>query len=92
MLEKPLKTLNHMTKTTTPSFEKGLKQLLFLLGLLIFSPIILSFGFKALRIYTETPKAYVAYLLLALGASLILFTIYFGFKTFKTFLDTLFEK
>lgn len=74
-----------------PTFEKGLKQLLILLGLLIFSPIVLSLGFKAQRIFTESPKIYISYVLLALGGILILYTVYFGFKTIKTFLDTLFN-
>ncbi|MCH3883276.1 MULTISPECIES: DUF6095 family protein [Tenacibaculum] len=74
------------------TFEKGIKQLLILLGLLVFSPIVLSLGFKSLRIYTESPQIYISYFLLAIGGLLILFTVYFGFKTIKTFLDTLFEK
>ncbi|MDC1162503.1 DUF6095 family protein [Tenacibaculum sp.] len=78
--------------TKSPSFEKGLKQLLILLGLLIFSPIVLSIAFKALKIFTSSPKIYLAYAILTLGVCLILFTIYFGFKTFKTFLDALFNK
>ena len=89
MLEKQLKTLK-MSKPAT--FEKGMKQLLILLGLLIFSPIVLSLGFKAQRVYTESPQNIIAYILLGLGIVLILFTVYFGFKTFKTFLDTLFKK
>ncbi|APG64889.1 hypothetical protein LPB136_05740 [Tenacibaculum todarodis] len=74
------------------TFERGIKQLLILLGLLVFSPIVLSLGFKSLRIYTESPQIYISYLLLTIGGLLILFTVYFGFKTIKTFLDTLFEK
>lgn len=74
-----------------PTFEKGLKQLLILLGLLIFSPIVLSLGFKAQRIFTESPKIYISYVLLVIGGILILYTVYFGFKTIKTFLDTLFN-
>lgn len=79
-----------MTKTTT--FDKIVKRFLILLGLLIISPIVLSFGFKALRIFTESPKNYIAYALLTLGGFLILFTVYYGFKTIKAFLDKLFQK
>ncbi len=75
-----------------PTFEKGINQLLILLGLLIFSPIILSLGFKAQRVFTESPKIYIGYALLILGICLLLFTVYFGFKTIKTILDALFNK
>ena len=78
--------------TKTVTFEKGVKNVLILLGLLIFSPIVLSFAFKALKIFTESPKVYIAYFLLVFGVSLILFTVYFGFKTFKYLLDILFRK
>lgn len=84
-----LKTLK---MTNSSNSENVVKKFLILLGLLIFSPIVLSFGFKALRIYTESPKNLIAYFLLAIGGSLILFTVYFGFKTIKAFLDNLFQK
>ncbi|CAM1346598.1 DUF6095 family protein [Tenacibaculum crassostreae] len=79
-----------MTKPVT--FEKGVKKLLIFLGLLIASPLVLSVAFKALRIFKEAPKVFFAYGLLAIGVILVLFTVYFGFKTFKTLLDFLFEK
>ncbi|WP_272149838.1 DUF6095 family protein [Tenacibaculum aiptasiae] len=79
-----------MTKTTT--FDKVVKRFLILLGLLIVSPIVLSIGFKALRVFTESPKNYIAYILLTLGGFLILFTVYYGFRTIKAFLDNLFQK
>ena len=79
-----------MTKPVT--FEKGIKKLLIFLGLLIASPLVLSVAFKALRIFKEAPKVFLAHGLLAIGVILVLFTVYFGFKTFKTLLDFLFEK
>ena len=79
-----------MNKSKT--FDTVVKKFVFLLGLLILSPIVLSLGFKALKIYTENPKNYIAYALLTLGTFLILFTVYFGFKTIKAFLDYLFQK
>ncbi|MCF2873214.1 MULTISPECIES: DUF6095 family protein [unclassified Tenacibaculum] len=79
-----------MTKTTT--FDKVVKRFLILLGLLIVSPIVLSIGFKAFRVFTESPKNYIAYTLLTLGGFLILFTVYYGFRTIKAFLDNLFQK
>ncbi len=89
MFAQLLKTLI-MNKTTTP--DNVVKKFVILLGLLILSPIVLSFGFKALRVFTESPKNYIAYILLALGSFLILFTVYYGFKTIKAFLDNLFQK
>ncbi len=79
-----------MTKPVT--LEKGIKKLLLFLGLLIASPLVLSIAFKALRIFKEPPRIFFAYALLTLGVLLILFTVYFGFKTFKTLLDYLFSK
>ncbi|WGH75851.1 DUF6095 family protein [Tenacibaculum tangerinum] len=73
------------------TFETGVKKLVILLGLLIASPIILSLAFKAIRIFKEAPKIYIAYGLLVIGIILLLFTVYFGFKTFKTLLDFLFK-
>ncbi|MGG6231939.1 DUF6095 family protein [Tenacibaculum sp. SDUM215027] len=79
-----------MNKPTT--FETGIKKLLVFLGLLIISPLILSVAFKALRAFKEAPKVFIAYGLLVVGILLILFTVYYGFKTFKTILDHLFSK
>ncbi|RSC92748.1 DUF6095 family protein [Tenacibaculum singaporense] len=79
-----------MNKPTT--FEAGIKKLLVFLGLLIISPLILSIAFKALRAFKDAPKVFIAYGLLAVGILLILFTVYYGFKTFKTILDHLFSK
>ncbi|CAM1333036.1 DUF6095 family protein [Tenacibaculum aestuariivivum] len=79
-----------MAKPITP--DNIVKKFLILLGLLITSPIILNLAFKALRIFTETPKKYVAYFLLILGIFLILFTVFYAFKTIKYFLDALFKK
>ncbi|WP_271405265.1 DUF6095 family protein [Tenacibaculum soleae] len=79
-----------MSKQIT--FDKIVKKFLILLGLLITSPIIVSIGFKALKIYTESPKNYIAYTTLGIGIFLLLYTVYFGFKTIKAFLDNLFQK
>ncbi|WP_425659163.1 DUF6095 family protein [Tenacibaculum ascidiaceicola] len=79
-----------MNKPTT--FETGIKKLLVFLGLLIISPLILSIAFKALRAFKDAPKVFIAYGLLVVGVLLILFTVYYGFKTFKTILDHLFSK
>jgi phosphoglycerol transferase MdoB-like AlkP superfamily enzyme len=79
-----------MNKPTT--IETGIKKLLVFLGLLIVSPLVLSIAFKALRAFKDAPKVFIAYGLLVVGVLLILFTVYYGFKTFKTILDHLFSK
>ena len=73
------------------TYEKPFKRLILLLGLLIISPIILNVAFKALKIYKEEPGIYVAYALVCIGIFLILYTVYFGFMTFRLFLNTLFK-
>lgn len=78
--------------SNTVTLEKGIKKLMIFLGLLIASPLVLSLGFKALRIFKDAPKIFLAYGLLVVGILLILFTVYFGFKTFKTILDYIFSK
>ncbi|MBE7652887.1 DUF6095 family protein [Tenacibaculum finnmarkense] len=78
-----------MTKKITN--DVVVKKFLILLGLLIVSPIVLSLAFKAQRIFTQSPKIYIAYALLVIGIFLLLFTVYYGFRTIKTFLDALFN-
>ncbi len=73
-------------------YEKILKRFLILLSLFVISPIVLNIAFKALKIYNKSPENLIAYGLLIIGVSLIIFTVYFGFKTFKLLLDTLFRK
>ncbi len=79
-------------KTKEALLEKGIKRISILLGLLIISPITLNIGFKALNRFTESPKIYIGYGIVFIGISLLFFTVYFAFKTFKTFLDALFNK
>lgn len=73
-------------------YEKILKRFLILLSLFVISPIVLNIAFKALKVYKKSPENLIAYGLLMIGISLIIFTVYFGFKTFKLLLDTLFRK
>ncbi|CAM1362424.1 DUF6095 family protein [Tenacibaculum xiamenense] len=72
--------------------EKGFRNTLILLFLLILSPILLNISFKALRVFTTSPKIFIAYSLFILSIFLTLYTIYFGFKTIKTILDSLFKE
>ena len=70
---------------------KGLKHLALLLLLFIASPISLTVGFKALKKFENTPKEMLSYLILGAAAVLIIFTIFFAFKTFKILLNAIFN-
>lgn len=78
-------------KETENPYEKVIKKFLILLGLLFTSPIIFNIALKAKKIYTEGIGVYISYVLLVIGALLLIFTVYFGFKTIQTFLNTLFR-
>lgn len=70
---------------------KGLKHLSILIFLFIASPIALTMSFKALKKFDNTPKEYISYLLIIAAAILIIFTIFFAFKTFKILLKAIFN-
>ena len=70
---------------------KGLKYLSLLIFLFIASPVTLTIAFKALKKYDDTPDEYISYLLILAAAILIIFTIYFAFKTFNTLLKAIFN-
>ncbi len=70
---------------------KGLKHLAVLLLLFIASPVSLTVGFKALKKFENTPKEMLSYLILGAAALLIIFTIFFAFKTFKILLNAIFN-
>ena len=76
--------------TDLKTLGKGLKQLALLLFLFILSPIILNIGFKAIAKPEEIQPLF-GYGILVLGGVLILFSIYFAFKTFSTLLNALFD-
>jgi len=69
---------------------KGVKKLLLLILLLIVSPITLNIAFKAINKMQDS--LFIAYGILALAIVLIIVTLILAFKTFKTFLDALFNK
>ncbi|WP_299012328.1 DUF6095 family protein [uncultured Polaribacter sp.] len=77
--------------TNTILLAKGLKNLAILVGLFIASPLTLTMSFKALKKFENTPKEWVSYLLLVVAAILIIFTLYFAFKTFKILLKAIFN-
>lgn len=72
-------------------YEKIIIMFLKLLGLFVVAPIVFSIAIKAKRIYTEGIGVYVSYLLLAIGSFLLVFAVYYGFKTVQAFLNTLFR-
>ncbi len=77
---------------TEKTYDKPVKNFLILLLLLMVSPLMLSLAFRMLRTFKEMPKILIAYTVLGISIFLILFTVYFGFKSFKTLLNYLFEK
>ena len=70
---------------------KGLKYLGILIFLFIASPIVLTIGYKALTKFENTPKEYLSYIILFTAGILMIFTIYFAFKTLKMLLKALFN-
>ncbi|QTE22683.1 DUF6095 family protein [Polaribacter cellanae] len=70
---------------------KGLKYLAILVFLFIASPITLTMGFKALKKFKNTPDEYLSYVILIIAGILMIFTIYFAFKTFKILLQAIFN-
>jgi hypothetical protein len=70
---------------------KGLKYLGFLVLLFIASPISLTMGFKALKKFKNTPKEYLSHVIIIAAGILIIFTIFFAFKTFKILLKAIFN-
>lgn len=69
---------------------KGFKQLLFLLLMVVISPVSLNIGFKALDKYPDE-SLWIAYAIIGIAALLILITIILGIKTFKLLTDALFN-
>ena len=70
---------------------RGLKYLGILIFLFIASPILLTIGYKALTKFENTPKEYLSYVILFTAGVLMIFTIYFAFKTFRTLIKALFN-
>jgi|TARA_B110000967_G_scaffold189019_1_gene212401 hypothetical protein len=70
---------------------KGLKYLGVLIFLFIAAPISLTMGFKAIKKFEDTPNEYLSYLILAAAGILMIFTIFFAFKTFKILLNAIFN-
>ena len=76
--------------TNTTLLAKGLRNLGFLVLLFIASPISLTISYKSLDKFDDD-KLFFAYILICLSSILIIYTIFFAFKTFKILLDALFD-
>jgi hypothetical protein len=77
--------------TNVELLGKGLRYLGVLIFLFILSPISLSIGFKALKKFENTPKEFLSYAILVAAGMIMIYTIYFAFKTFKILLKALFN-
>ncbi len=71
--------------------SKGLIRLGILVFLFIASPVTITMGFKAFNKFTEAPKIYFAYLILIAGFALIIYTMYFAFRTFGVLKKAIFN-
>ena len=71
--------------------SKGLIRLGILVFLFIASPVAITMGFKAFNKFTEAPKIYFAYLILIAGFALIIYTMYFAFRTFGVLKKAIFN-
>ena len=71
---------------------KALIRLGILILLFIISPISLTIAFKAIKRYPEGFAHVLASLSLLLAGSLLIFTIYFAFKTFLKISEAIFKK
>ena len=76
----------------TNLFGKALIKLAFLVFLFIASPVLLTMAFKAIKIYTEGIEYWLSILFLIFTGFLLIFTVFFSFKTFSTISKALFEK
>lgn len=77
--------------TNVNLLSKGLKYLGLLILLFIASPISLTMGFKALNKFENIANEYISYIILGVAVILIIFTIYFAFKTFQILLKAIFN-
>lgn len=78
--------------TDTNLLGKALIRLGILILLFIASPIVITMSFKATAKFTETPQLYFAYGFLVIGFLLVIFTVYYAFKTFGVLQKAIFNK
>ena len=71
---------------------KALIRLAILIFLFIISPISLTIAFKAIKLYPEGLAHWFAILFLIFAGVLLIFTIFFAFKTFSIISKAIFNK
>lgn len=76
----------------SPLLGKGFKYLGITLLLFIVAPILLTMAYKAIQVYPSGFKYILALVFLVFCIGLLLYAVYFGFKTFKILLDAIFDK
>jgi len=77
--------------TDTDLLGKGLIRLGILVCLFIATPVTMTMGFKAFDKFTEAPEIYLAYLILFAACVLLVYTLYFAFKTFGVLRKAIFN-
>lgn len=70
---------------------KALIRLAILIILFIASPVLITISFKAIDTFTEVPNLYFAYFLVIVGFALLIYTIFFAFKTFRVLQNAFFK-
>jgi hypothetical protein len=70
----------------------ALKKIGILLFLFIASPVSLTIAFKAIKLYTEGYEYWLSIFFLIFAGTLVIFTIFFAFKTFGTISKAIFKK
>ena len=71
---------------------KALIKLAFLVLLFVISPISLTIAFKAIKLYTEGFAHWLSIIFLIFTGVLLIFTIFFAFKTFSKISKAIFNK
>lgn len=71
---------------------KALIKLAILVFLLILSPTLITIAYKAIKLYPEGIAYGLSLLFLVFAGSLVIFTLFFAFKTFGTISKAIFNK
>ncbi|MDA9339681.1 DUF6095 family protein [Polaribacter sp.] len=71
---------------------KALIRLAILVFLFVISPISLTIAFKAIKLYTEGLAYWLSIIFLISAGCLLIFTIFFAFKTFSKISKAIFNK
>ena len=77
--------------TNRELLSKGLIRLGIVVFLFIATPISMTMGFKAFDKFSGTSNEYLAYLVLGFSFVLLIFALYFAFKTFGVLQKAIFN-